>query len=554
MENRVPLNGSEPPSPPGAVRIGPAPADERIRLNVYVRRPEPVGGALPADRFAFAAVACPPHLRREDFARTHAAPPASLDRVAAFARDNGLAVDKIDAGKCLVTLSGPVAAVNRAFGVELTLFERQGVRFRSHVGAVQIPRELTEVITVVMGLDSHPIARRQASPRPSADAATPQPGSLALYTAPELARIYDFPAGQGEGRCLGLIQGGAGFLQSDLDSYFAALDLPPPRILVVGPNNPGTIDNPTKGYGEVVMDIEVAAAIVPKATTVVYFATDDTQLGFMEVIQEAIHDSVNQPEVLSISWGEPETAWSQAAADQMRRIIADAAQLGVTVCVASGDEGASDGAPDGRLVADFPGSVPEVLCCGGTQLVARNGRIERETVWNSPCWSLATGGGVSARFPIPPYQTRAGIAPEPPPPPGTLPPGFTGRGVPDVAANADPLTGYRLYILGAWHVSGGTSAAAPLWAGLVTRLNQALGQPVGFLNPFLYGLLGTPDQDACRDITEGDNNYYRATPGWDACTGLGSPNGTALLKAMAARLRPAAAIDHDQEQRIPDAR
>ena len=554
MENRVPLTGSEPPRLPDTIKIGPAPADEVVRLNVYVQRPEPLGASFAVDRFAFSVQAPPPHLQRDEFVRAHAAPANSLDQVVAFARRHRLEVDSVDAGKGLVRLSGPVSAVNPAFGVELTLFEKQGVRFRSHDGAVQLPRELEDVVTVVMGLDNHPIERRQPRIPKSADAAAPQPGSVALYTAPELARIYDFPDCQGDGRCLGLIEGGAGFFQSDLDSYFAALGLPLPRIVVVGPNNPGTMDSPTKGYGEVVMDIEVAAAIVPGAKTVVYFASEDTQLGFMEVIHAAIHDAVNQPEVLSISWGEPETAWSPAAAGQMRRIIAEAARLGVTICVASGDDGASDGTGDGQLVADFPGSVPEVLCCGGTQLVARNGGIERETVWNNPFWSLATGGGVSALFAMPSYQISAGIQPEPPPPAGTLPPGFTGRGVPDVAANADPLTGYRLYILGAWHVSGGTSAAAPLWAGLVIRLNQALGQPVGFLNPFLYGLLGKPDYAAFHDITEGDNDYYRATPGWDACTGLGSPNGTALLKAMSARPRPASAIDHDQKQRIPDAR
>lgn len=535
MAKQFPLAGSEPPSRPGTVKIGPAPSGEVVRINVYVRGPEPVDISLSADRFAFSGRARHKHLRRDEFTRTYAATSESLDKVVAFAHQHGLQVDNVDAGKCLIKLSGPVSTMNHTFGINLTVFEKPGVRFRSHAGAVHIPEELKDAVTLVMGLDNHPIERSHQSVLRPADASTPQPGSIAQYTVPELAQIYNFPDGQGDGRCLGIIQMASGFFQSDLDSYFAALGIPMPEIVVVGPNDPGTMDNPNKGYGEVVMDIEVAAAVAPKAKTVVYFATENTQMGFMEVIHEAIHDATNRPEVISISWGEPETAWSRAAANQMRRIIAEGALLGVTVCIASGDEGASDGAGDGKLVADFPGSVPEALCCGGTQLVAKDGEIDSETAWNSPFWNLATGGGVSTLFSMPPYQVEAGTQPKPPPPAGKLPPGFKGRGVPDVAANADPITGYRLYILGAWHISGGTSAVAPLWAGLVIRLNQALGRPVGFINPFLYDLLGKPGYAAFHDITQGNNDYYHATPGWDACTGLGSPDGTALLKAMSAK-------------------
>jgi kumamolisin len=472
------------------------------------------------------------HLTRGEFRRKYAAEQHDLDKVVAFAADHGLQVDGVDAGKCVVKLSGPVSAMNEAFGVDLALFERSGVRFRSHLGAVHLPEELRDVVTLVVGLDSHPIARPHHWLLRTADAAQPKPGSIAEYTASELARIYRFPECQGDGHCLGIIEMCSGFFESDLYTYFAALGIARPRIVVVGPNNPGTLENPNKGYGEVVMDIEVAAAVVPKATIVVYFARENTQLGFMEVIHEAILDTTHGPEVVSVSWGNPEKAWSQAAADQMRQIIAEGALLKVTVCVASGDKGACDGEDDGKLVVDFPGSVPEALCCGGTRLVAKNSVVESEVTWNDPWWKLATGGGVSRLFPMPAYQVKAGVQPAPPLPVGTLPTGFKGRCVPDVAANADPLTGYRLYILKQWYVDGGTSAVAPLWAALIVRLNQSLGYSVGFVNPLLYGMLHRLTHAAFTDITEGDNGYYRAGPGWDACTGLGSPNGTALLKVM----------------------
>ncbi|MBP2303367.1 S53 family peptidase [Azospirillum picis] len=531
MESRYALSGSEQPRAQDAARVGAPAADEVVHVTVYVRQPAPLRSLLSG------LAETPPsgRLARRDFLARFAADPQDLDKVAAFARTHGLQVDGVDAGKCLVRLSGPASAVGEAFGVELALFAKGRLRYRSHVGAVRLPEDLKDIVTLVAGLDNHPIARRLATVSPS-DAGAPQPGSIAQYTAPELAALYRFPDGDGEGRCLGIIELAAGYLETDLDAYFAALAIPKPEIVAVGPNDPGSVEAPSHGYGEVVMDIEVAAAVVPKARTVVYFATENSQKGFMEVLHEAIHDAANAPEAISVSWGEPESEWSRAAADQMRRIIAEAALLGVTICVAAGDEGASDGTGDGHLAVDFPGSVPEALCCGGTRLVARNGRIEQEITWNDPWWKLATGGGVSTLFPMPSYQAQAGIRPVPAPPAAVQPTGTAGRAVPDVAANADPMTGYRLYILGDWHVSGGTSAVAPLWAALAIRLNQALGGPVGFLNPILYGLPKPSAAAAFNDITEGDNGFYQAQPGWDACTGLGSPDGAGLLTAMAGKM------------------
>ena len=217
----------------------------------------------------------------------------------------------------------------------------------------------------------------------------------------------------------------------------------------------------------------------------------------------------------------------------MDSLFQDAAALGVTVCAAAGDDGSSDirdqSQDDGKLHVDFPASSPFALACGGTRLEAANGKITREVVWNEGRQDGATGGGVSQVFDLPAWQKNANV-PE-------SPSGSRGRGVPDVSGDADPLTGYVVRIDGRDGVIGGTSAVAPLWAGLVALLNEKLGKPVGYLNPVIYGL----PEGVFRDIDQGDNDVsrqgkpYKAGPGWDACTGLGSPNGAALLGGAAGR-------------------
>jgi kumamolisin len=223
-----------------------------------------------------------------------------------------------------------------------------------------------------------------------------------------------------------------------------------------------------------------------------------------------------------MSWGGPEDSYTGQALTSYDQALQDAKALGVTVCVASGDNGSSDGDTDGKAHVDFPASSPNVLACGGTSLQASNGVITSETVWNDGASGGATGGGVSETFPLPSYQANANV------PVSVNSSQFAGRGVPDVAGDADPNTGYNVVVDGDSGVVGGTSAVAPLWAGLIARMNQARGSNAGFLNPLIYPLQAT----AFNDITQGNNGAYSAGPGWDACTGLGSPIGTALLQAL----------------------
>jgi len=280
------------------------------------------------------------------------------------------------------------------------------------------------------------------------------------------------------------------------------------------------------------LDIEVAAGIAPKAHIAVYFAPN-TDKGFLDAITYAIHDGENKPSVISISWGNAEKYWTRQAMTTFDEAFQTAATLGVTICCAAGDAGSGDenpdamagmGAkPDGLAHVDFPGSSPFVLCCGGTRLTASGAKIGSETVWDDDPSRSASGGGVSDVFPLPAWQRAAGV-------PASANPGKQrGRGVPDVAGDAAPETGYRVRVDGEDGVIGGTSAVAPLWAGLIALCNQKLGTPAGYVNPLIYGAHG---KAAFRDITSGGNGAYRAKAGWDACTGWGSPDGAKFLRLL----------------------
>jgi kumamolisin len=299
-----------------------------------------------------------------------------------------------------------------------------------------------------------------------------------------------------------------------------------------GQNRPGADAN---ADGEVLLDIEVAGAAAPGASIAVYFS-DFTLQGWVDALTHAIHDTTHNPSVLSISWGFAEnepldgtnatsTLWTPSAVSTVNQALQAAATLGVTVICAAGDDGSSDQFNDGLDHVDFPASSPYILACGGTKLVGSNGTIESEVVWNEKALGEgATGGGISSLIPRPSYQPANVV------PPSHNPGNFAGRGVPDVAGNADPSTGFRTLVDGQAQETGGTSAVAPLWAALIARINQGLNARAGFFNPLLYATIGPAG--VLKDITQGNNGDYEAGPGWDACTGWGSPDGAKLLEAL----------------------
>ncbi len=349
-------------------------------------------------------------------------------------------------------------------------------------------------------------------------------------TATQLASLYDYPtAGNGQGETIALIELGGGYNNQDLQTYFASLNLTPPTVTSVSVDTAGNAPqgDPNSADGEVTLDIEVAGAVAPGAAIAVYFTTNTDQ-GFIDAISTAVHDTQNHPSVISISWGGPESSWTAQATQQMNQVFQQAATLGVTVCVAAGDSGSDDGVGDGQAHADFPASSAYVLACGGTRIAFSGNTITSETVWNGGTNDGATGGGVSDLFAVPTWQQSANV------PPSVNSNQRVGRGVPDVAGNADPQSGYQVLVDGQSIIVGGTSAVAPLYAGLVALLNQQLGKPVGFLNPTLY-----QQAAIARDITSGNNAFngapgYSAGPGWDACSGVGVVDGGKLLAALKA--------------------
>ena len=518
------LKGSERSAFEHARARAPADPDERLEVSVLVRRR--AAQVLRARATALTAGdRAVGHLSRQEFAAQHGAEPPDLAAVRAFAAARGLLVVQEHAARRTVVLSGTVAQFNAAFSVQLQLFEHPGGSYRGRLGAIQLPPELSGIVEAVLGLDNRPQARphfrlfnKSAVPVRKKRIAAAAPVS---YTPLQVAALYGFPVGTGKGQCVAIIELGGGFRPEDLTQYFSGLKVGAPKVTAVsvdhGQNSPTGDANGADG--EVMLDIEVVGSIAPAANIAVYFAPN-TDAGFLDAVTTAIHDTTNKPSVISISWGSAESTWTAQAMTAMDEAFQAAAAMGVTVCVASGDNGSSDGVATGGDHVDFPASSPFALGCGGTSLHSSRQVIATETVWNDGAGGGASGGGVSNFFPVPVWQKSLTATQK------NKSTALKNRGVPDVAGNADPETGYKVRIDGTSTVIGGTSAVAPLWAGLIARMNQAAGPTAGFLNPMLYA-----NPPLLRDITQGNNGDFAAASGWDACTGLGSPNGKALSGA-----------------------
>jgi kumamolisin len=516
--NRVPLPQSAHLPVPGAIRVGKAAGDRNIRVSVILKRRTPLDVASLQGR----------QLSRDEYAATYGASQQDFDAVQAFSVGCGLTVDKKNSSllRRRVELRGPVDVFNRAFGVELCDFEPSGTggRFHAIVGNVTVPANLVGIIEAVLGLDNRPIATPKIRVRrPTAGGKSQDAGT---FIPPQVAQVYNFPAAPagtsgGAGQTIGIIELGGGYHPGDITNYFTkTIGIKAPTVTDVildgGSNDPTTANS---ADGEVLLDIEVAGSIAPGAKIVVYFTTNTDQ-GFQDAISTAIHDTANNPGVISISWGGPESTWSQTAIASMDSTCQSAAALGITITVASGDNGSSDGGRGNNV--DFPASSPHVLGCGGTTLAVSDGQRRSEVVWNDQAsGGGASGGGISTVFPLPAWQASAGVPKS----------GTGGRGVPDVAGDASPETGYQILVDGQQEIVGGTSAVAPLWAALIALLNQQLGKKAGFLNPQLYSLGEAP----FFDITTGNNGAFSAGTGWDPCTGLGSPNGQQLMASLTPR-------------------
>ncbi len=507
VEQRSVIAGSERSTPPG-VEAGEVATQSVAQVSLYLK---PVDGPRSSGEHGYRTRA---QLRTE----REKSLGDRVTRLRAFAEQAGLKVVESDAGRRLVKLEGTLGALQAAFGTQLRQYDHQGRSFRARSGALTAPSDISPMLEAVLGLDQRAIATPKSIrlAKPSANAGFLPNAVTKLYGFPSPAGAETVP---GTGECIGIIELGGGFNDSDTAAAFSAMSLSPPKVIAVpvsgGANTPG---KDTDADGEVALDIQVAGAGAPGAKLAVYFAANTDQ-GFVDAISQAAHDETNKPSVLSISWGSAESGWTPQAITAMTSAFQDAAELGVTVLAASGDGLATDGQSDGKAHVDFPASSPFVVGCGGTHLKASSKAVTGETVWNSD--GGGTGGGISDLFDVPAYQATVTL-------PASANGARKGRGVPDVAGDADPNSGYRVVVDGQSEVIGGTSAVAPLWAGLFALINAAAGRPSGQPHALLYA-----NPTAFRDTVSGDNKSggigYAAAKGWDACTGLGSPKATELM-------------------------
>ncbi|WP_183572238.1 S53 family peptidase [Mucilaginibacter sp. X5P1] len=502
MENQpnTKLTGSFKPLKAGA-NLQDTNKDEVITVTVRLRRKK----ELPADAMKGN------FLTRDKYESDYGASLEEAEQVEAYAHEYGLSTVSVNLARRSVHLTGTVSEFEKAFNTTV----KNHNSFRVLQSEIQVPEALKDIIVGVFGLDNHPIARPMFQVAKSEGKIVSHAAAPQSFTPNQLAGIYGFPTGvTGKGQCIGIIELGGGYRTKDITAYFKEIGVTKPTVKAVsvdgGKNSPS---NANGADGEVMLDIEVAGAVAPGATIVVYFA-GNTDQGFLDAVTNAIHDTQNKPSVISISWGSAEVNWTQQAFDNFNEAFKTAAALGVTICVASGDSGSRDDQTDGKVHVDFPASSPYALACGGTKLVVNGTQIISETVWHESSDS-AGGGGVSTYFPLPDYQANANV-------PLEFDTQFKGRGVPDVAGDADPDTGYKVRVDGQDMVIGGTSAVAPLMAGLIALINEKTGKPAGDIHAQIYANPGL-----LRDITSGDNKTtsantgYTAGPGWDACTGLG---------------------------------
>ncbi len=523
MTRRVPLAGSRRARPADAP-VGAADPARRVTISLYLKDPaEPPRVPGSAEDFA---VLTQPMTRDALAARRQEQFAQAARLIAAFAEEHGLAVAEVDLARRRVRLRGTMATLARAFGTAVMRYRAGQRHYHRNTEPVHVPEALAPWLAGVLGFDTTPRKRHRRRLIPAVPDAGVADGGL--WPA-DIARLYGIhaPSG-GAGQCIAIIAPRGGYLPDDLALAAQHISAPFPTVAEV------SVDAGRNRFGrapladqELALDLQTAGAVAPAARIAIYF-TDDSEQGFADAVLAAVHDTTHGPHVLSISWGVSELEWSAypQALDVMNGALADSVSLGVAVTAAAGDMLATNAGDDDLVHVNYPASSPYVLSCGGTKITLASGdaAIAAEVVWNDG--DRGTGGGVSDLFPVPDYQQGLAV-------PVSVSTGNPGRGVPDVAAAAAFVNGYRIFVGGKQIVQGGTSAVAPLWAGLIALINAERGAALRRIHPELYG-----DATLFRRIVSGNNKYgklgYDASDGWSACAGLGAPLGATILAKFTA--------------------
>lgn len=537
MAQFVSLAGSQRVPRAGSTLTGPIDRSEIATLTIVVR---PLNDRAVLDQWVQEQALKPLkdrlYLSKIDLASRFGAASKDLDQVEKYASAHNLVVIDRQAASRSLQIRGALGDLLNAFPANVKMYQHATGPYRGRTGEIQVPPDLSPIITAVLGFDTRKKRRSNYSTRISAAAG---PGGANGQPPPFFANRYKFPQQyqgiplDGTGQTIAILELGGGYRTGDLQQYFNEIGLPMPTVSQVSvdgvSSSPST---PDSDDGEVMLDIEVAGAIAPKANFLVYFAPNQGDAGFVDAIRSAVHDPERRIDIISISWGSPEPASTNTQElAAYHDLFVDAAALGITVCVATGDHGVADlpaAQWDGSIHVDHPAVDPMVIACGGTQIDATN----KDVVWNDGLpfdvtstdgGGWAGGGGISKCYQLPTYQQNAHL-------PVSIDGGQPGRGTPDIAMSA---TNYFNRVDSVEYAGGGTSAVAPLMAALVALLNQAKQKNIGFINPFLYANPG-----CFGDVTQGTNGItgtipgYAAGPGWDACSGLGTPDGTAILNAL----------------------
>ena len=465
---------------PGSVELGPLTGEEVFPVTVIVR-PRRSAPPQPTDEDLYELGRRPlaerQHLSLREYRERYGAAARDVEAVKRYARKNELRFVSVSEPLRSVLLEGKATDLAAAFGAKLAYYrEGDGDKYRGRRGYLQVPDALAEIVESVHGFDSRPVPRLRKPPKAESD---PPPDSFSPWT---VARLYDFSTRyDGSGQRIAVIAAG-GYRPDELEAYFRGIRRPMPKVTPVSVQ--GTRNQPGRYKDfdtELMLDLEVLGAIVPGAELLVYLAPRplNGMSGWIEAVRAAVFDK-QELSLISMSWGLPEEFWTADERAQMEQAFRAAAILGITVCCASGDWGSKIGFEGQEPYVNYPASSPYVLACGGTTMETYDGKRTYEEVWNEhDGW--ASGGGLSRQFPVPHWQRKAlaGVT--------SINAGRKkGRGVPDVAGLAE--ASYRIRVPGGYvEAHGGTSAVAPLWAGLIAQLNQRLGRDsAGYLNPLLY--------------------------------------------------------------------
>ena len=530
QNSRTLISGHEVPLMQQAHLLQSTNPSQQLNLSIGMQLRNPSGlDSLLGDIYDPSSPQYHQYLTPDQFNQLFAPTSDQVQQVVSYLQSQGMTITSVAPNNLLIDATATVSQVQQTFSVQINTYQAGNHTFYANATSPSVPTSISQLITSIGGLDNsvqyHPLYQKVIRHIQNQGFALATPAG---FGPKELSGAYNAAPLQSTG-----VQGDNqtvaffeldGYQSSDVAQYFQNYGLAKPNISSVLVD--GFSGTPGQGAIEVELDMEVVGALAPHAKQIVYEGPNTTQ-GLNDTYNKIVHD--NKAHIVSISWGLCENYSGAAELHTLDTIFKQGAAQGITFFAAAGDSGAYD-CGDGNLGVDSPASDPYVTGVGGTNLQLNTGAYGSESVWSNPSDTQRSpngaggGGGVSNTFAHPSWQTGPGVQ-------------MGNREVPDVSADADPATGYATYCTvtnagcpsTGWITIGGTSAAAPLWAGSMTLIDQYLQSQgkavVGSANPVLYGLFNTQQQlPAFHDVTSGNNLHYNAGPGYDMASGIGSPN------------------------------